>query len=107
MSERERGNAHFRNKRYREAAAAYTEAIQLSLAHKERGREKEGEKEEEEKVKEGDKGDEGREGEREGVSELHVLYSNRAAAYLALRQWDLAAADAEMCVCLAPQWAKV
>lgn len=36
----------------------------------------------------------------------HIFYSNRAAAYMALEQYDKALADAEDCIRLQPKWAK-
>uniref|UniRef100_A0A7S3W520 Uncharacterized protein n=1 Tax=Emiliania huxleyi TaxID=2903 RepID=A0A7S3W520_EMIHU len=38
--------------------------------------------------------------------ENHIFYSNRAAAYMALEQYDKALADAEECIRLQPTWAK-
>lgn len=36
----------------------------------------------------------------------HIFFSNRAAAYMALEQYDKALADAEDCIRLQPNWAK-
>jgi tetratricopeptide (TPR) repeat protein len=38
--------------------------------------------------------------------ENHIFYSNRAAAYMALEQYDKALGDADECVRLQPTWAK-
>jgi tetratricopeptide (TPR) repeat protein len=38
--------------------------------------------------------------------EQHVYYSNRAAAYIRLQEWDEALADAERCVLVRPDWGK-
>ena len=38
--------------------------------------------------------------------ENHVFYSNRAAAYMALEQYDRALGDADECIRLQPEWAK-
>ena len=38
--------------------------------------------------------------------ENHIFYSNRAAAYMALEQYDKALGDADECIRLQPQWAK-
>jgi tetratricopeptide (TPR) repeat protein len=38
--------------------------------------------------------------------EQHVYYSNRAAAYCKLGEWDDALADAERCVLVRPDWGK-
>jgi len=38
--------------------------------------------------------------------ENHIFFSNRAAAYMALEQYDKALADAEDCIRLQPSWAK-
>lgn len=35
-----------------------------------------------------------------------VIYSNRSAAYIQLKQYDLALYDAEKCISLAPKWVK-
>jgi len=40
-------------------------------------------------------------------SENHALYSNRALAYVTNEQFDLAMKDAEKCIELKPDWAKV
>merc|ERR1711998_456758 len=36
----------------------------------------------------------------------HIFYSNRAAAYMAMEQYDKALADADDCIRLQPNWAK-
>ena len=36
----------------------------------------------------------------------HIFYSNRAAAYMALEQYEKALADADDCIRLQPTWAK-
>ena len=38
--------------------------------------------------------------------ENHIFYSNRAAAYMALEQYDRALGDADECIRLQPEWAK-
>merc|ERR1719181_2114869 len=38
--------------------------------------------------------------------ENHIFYSNRAAAYMALEQYDKALADSDECIRLQPTWAK-
>lgn len=39
-------------------------------------------------------------------SEIHTLYSNRSAAYLHCKKYEMALQDAEKCITLKPEWAK-
>ena len=44
---------------------------------------------------------------KENNDELHVLYSNRSAAFLALEKLDSALEDAERTINIKPEWSKV